>query len=433
MHHIRQYKFSAPVGGPPSERTAHPQIPSPAITRFPARPCPVCGCTRSTLLFEQSFDQLSGALLLDGYDVVICEQCGAGFADDIPPQSAFDGYYRDLSKYDYADRGGAEPPGAEDRFQDIAAALGRFIPSPHSRVLEIGCASGQLLKVLKEWGFSNVEGVDPSPGCIRAAFELYGVPVVAGTVFSIPQPEVPYDVLILIGVMEHIRDLECAVDRFHTLLREEGLVYLEVPDASRYVADLDAPFQEFSVEHINFFSKTSLTNLMHARGFRALSAGHAIRPQHEVTCPSTYGVFERSAAADPLQRDVETEPGLRAYIEGCKKEDARIRAIIQGSLRPGEKMIVWGVGAHTLRLLATGGLDPFKIALFTDSNPKYQQRKLSGIPVVSPKELRNHPEPILVSSRSFQREIQDQILHGLSLPNAVILLYGPTGDTAKAW
>src|ERR1035438_4409532 len=262
MHHIRQYKFSAPVGGPPSERTAHPQIPSPAITRFPARPCPVCGCTRSTLLFEQSFDQLSGALLLDGYDVVICEQCGAGFADDIPPQSAFDGYYRDLSKYDYADRGGAEPPGAEDRFQDIAAALGRFIPSPHSRVLEIGCASGQLLKVLKEWGFSNVEGVDPSPGCIRAAFELYGVPGVAGTVFSIPQPEVPYDVLILIGVMEHIRDLECAVDRFHTLLREEGLVYLEVPDASRYVADLDAPFQEFSVEHINFFSKTSLTNLM---------------------------------------------------------------------------------------------------------------------------------------------------------------------------
>ena len=91
-------------------------------------------------------------------------------------------------------------------------------------------------------------------------------------------------------------------------------------------------------------------------------------------------------------------------------------------------MIVWGVGAHTLRLLATGGLDPVKIALFADSNPKYQQRKLSGIPVVSPEELRNHPEPILVSSRSFQGEIQNQIRHSLGLPNPVILLYGARSD-----
>ena len=91
-------------------------------------------------------------------------------------------------------------------------------------------------------------------------------------------------------------------------------------------------------------------------------------------------------------------------------------------------MIVWGVGAHTLRLLATGGLDPEKIALFTDSNPKYQQRKLSGIPVVSLEELRNRPEPILISTRSFQWEIQNQIRHGLGLSNPVILLYGSSGN-----
>jgi SAM-dependent methyltransferase len=396
--------------------------------RFPPRRCPVCGSGISKALLRQAFEQLSGAHLLDGYDVVICEQCGAGFADDIPPQSAFDDYYRDLSKYDYADRAGVAPPRAEDRFQDIATVLETFIPSPLSRVLEIGCGSGQLLKVLKDRGFTNVEGVDPSPGCIRAAGEIYGIPGMAGTAFSIPPPAAPYDILILTGVMEHIRDLERAVERFHTLLRPEGRVYLEVPDASRYDADLDAPFQEFSVEHINFFSKTSLTNLMHAHGFRALSTGRVIRPQHEVTCPSTYGVFERSAVAGPVQRDVETEAGLRAYIEGCKKEDARIRATIQDSLRPGERMIVWGVGAHTLRLLATGGLDPVKIAFFADSNPKYQQRRLNGVPVVSPEELRNHPEPILVSSRSFQREIQEQIQHNLGLPNRLILLYGSRSD-----
>ena len=66
--------------------------------RFSQRPCPVCRSERSKLLFTQSFAHLPGANLLDGYRVVICEDCGAGFADDIPTQddvrSTTTGIYR---------------------------------------------------------------------------------------------------------------------------------------------------------------------------------------------------------------------------------------------------------------------------------------------------------------------------------------------------
>ncbi len=34
--------------------------------------------------------------LLRGYDVTLCTDCGAVYADKIPPQSAFDHYYREL-------------------------------------------------------------------------------------------------------------------------------------------------------------------------------------------------------------------------------------------------------------------------------------------------------------------------------------------------
>src|SRR5271156_79195 len=231
---------------------------------FAARGCPVCRSVRSKVLFEQSFGRLAETQLLDGYDVAICEACGAGYADYIPSQAAMDEYYRDLSKYDYADRGGKEPPTSEQRFEEIAAVLQQFIPGASSRIFEIGCASGQLLKVLQTRGFPNVLGSDPSPGCVRAAQELYGVPAVVSTVFDAPQPKEPFDFLILIGVMEHIRDLDRTVEQFHRLLRTGGRISLEVPDASRYVPRADAPFQEFSVEHVNFFSETSLTNLMHA-------------------------------------------------------------------------------------------------------------------------------------------------------------------------
>jgi hypothetical protein len=86
-------------------------------------------------------------------------------------------------------------------------------------------------------------------------------------------------------------------------------------------------------------------------------------------------------------------------------------------------MIVWGVGSHTLRLLAAGGLDRNRIAVFVDSNPKFQQQELLGIQVVSPHDLKHRTEPILISSRGFQREIHQQIREQLGLANRVILLY----------
>ena len=395
------------------------------------RPCPVCRSIESNLLYRQSFEQLSQARLLDGYDVVACLDCGAAFASGIPEQEVFDQYYRDLSKYDDRDRPTEEARKIEPRFHSIADLLTRFIPDFDSRVLEIGSASGGLLRALRERAFRNVSGSDPSPACVRAAQELHGIPTGAGTVFTVPRPQVPYDFLVLVGVMEHIRDLDRAVQRFHELLRSGGRVYLEVPDASRYDARLDAPFQEFSIEHINFFSRISLTNLMQARGFRLVEAGRMVRQQHEVTCPCTYGVFEYVSEPAAIEPDNETLAGLTAYIEGCTVEDARIRGAIEQVLRPGERMMVWGVGTHTLRLLATGGLDPARIALFVDSNPKYQQQELHGVPIVNPAQLVTRPEPILISSRSSQQAIHNQIRQVLKLKNPLILLYGREGSSYR--
>jgi SAM-dependent methyltransferase len=405
-----------------------PVIQELSFERQASRSCPVCRGRRSTHLYRQRFEQLSGARLLDGYDVVICGDCGAGFADGIPEQAVFDRYYTELSKYDSRGPRSAGPAVVEPRFHDIADIAVRFIPSRDTRVFEIGCASGGLLRALHERGVQNLSGSDPSPACIRAATELFGVAGTVGTVFTVACPEPRYDFLVLTGVMEHLRDLDRTVDRFHDLLSERGRVFLEVPDASRYEPQLDAPFQEFSVEHINFFSATSLANLMRARGFRVLETGHTVRPLHEASCPCTYGVFERAAESSPVEYDSKTESGLRRYIEGCRTEDERIRGVVRDAIAAGEHMIVWGVGAHTLRLLASGGLDASRVALFVDSNPNYQDQHLRGVRVASPGELEGRGEPILISSRGFQREIEREIRDNMGLPNRLILLYGaPAG------
>jgi SAM-dependent methyltransferase len=393
--------------------------------RFPLRVCPVCNGMSRERLWSQAFEQPSSTRLMDGYEVVICRECGAGFADDIPPQEVFDAYYRDLSKYEVNIESGPLP--VEPRFRDMADLIAKFIRGRDARVLEIGSASGGLLAALQDHGFRNLAGVDPSPACVRAAREHYGIEGSAATIFTVPPPETPYDFLILTGVMEHIADTDRAVESLSSLLRSGGRLYLEVPDASRYQARLDAPFQEFSVEHINFFSRTSLGNLMRLRGFRTIETGLTMRPLREATCPCTYGVFEKTGAPGAFVEDLETEGGLRRYIAGCKDEDRRIRDLIRDSLSDGERMLVWGTGTHTQRLLATGGLDPSRIAAFVDSNPKYQKQHLHGVPVLAPEDVRRHTEPILISSASSQRAIHEQIKDQLGLANSVILLYETPG------
>jgi SAM-dependent methyltransferase len=296
------------------------------------------------------------------------------------------------------------------------------IPNPHSRVLEIGCSTGHLLSVLRESGISNVRGVDPSPGCARAAREHYGIEVDTYSIFDIP--EQTYDFLILVGVMEHIRDLEQATAKIGRLLVPAGRVYLAVPDAAAFAAQTDGPYQEFSVEHLTFFSLSSLTNLMQMRGFRRIAGGHFVcAPSHGTTGGIVWGVFEAGPYEPRLEKDTETETGLAAYI--CKSEqvDARVRRIIAGIAASADPILVWGTGAHTLRLLAEGGLDKVNIHAFIDSNPKYQGRNLHGRPVMAPADLQERKEPILISSFAAQHDIAIQIRDRLRLANEIITLY----------
>ena len=399
-------------------------------TRISAtRDCPICGSPDFTCIYRQSFEHMWQGGLLDGYDVVICNECGAGFANGIPPQSAFDTYYRDLSKYEYAYRDGKESPEDASRQEHLAKLLSEVILDKGSRILEVGCANGKLLGLLKERGYANVYGIDPSPGCAEAANRLYGVRVFTYSIFEMPAPEDPYDFVILLGVMEHVRDLRTAVAELREQTSDRGRVFIGVPDAAHLVMAHDAPFQEFSTEHINFFSARSLSNLMISNGFDEMSC-KPVRLETEpgVFIPVVLGVFERSSISRPIMKDDETRRGLADYIREGQRLDSDLRFRIEAALAKNVPLLVWGVGTHTRRLLANGVLSKGNIAAFVDSSPKYVGKSLQGIRIIAPQEVKGRSEPILISSYAFQNEIEQQAREELRLTNEIVLLY----DRAKS-
>lgn len=401
----------------------------PFYRRYRKRACAVCDSKKRNLLFRQTFSQMSSGSLLQGYDVVVCEDCGFGFADYIPPQSDFDAHYRDMSKYEHQEQGGKETEYDLNRFQAIVDSITPFLPGHNIRLLDVGCANGRLLALLKEKGYGNVMGLDPSPVCAQSAQQLYGVCVMVGTLYEIKKvmaDEQPFGGIILSGVLEHIPDIDQALLQIRGIMADDGLIFIEVPDATDFTRWPDAPFQEFSTEHINFFSKTSLENLMRRYGFVQCFSQQTVRDQTSSTAmPVVTAMFRKEENTWPItfSRDYDTEDGLRCYIRKSQEVENKIQQIVDEIVQCAKPLVVWGVGTHTLHLLTTSRLRKANIRAFVDSNPRYQGKQVNGHPILAPSELCNRTEAILISSRVFQHVIEKQIREELLLNNEIIKLY----------
>lgn len=398
----------------------------PPAAAYGSRPCPVCGSSDRRVLFRQEFAAVEQATPVVGYDVVVCNACGCGFADGIPDQAAFDEYYRAMSKYEYHQREGAESEFDARRLGIIANVIAPLVPQRDARILDVGCATGRLLVNLRALGFDNVQGADPSPVCAAAAKRLYGIQVHTRTLAELGAAGDRYDFVILVGVLEHLRDLGAAFRHLRTILTRGGMLYVEVPDATAFADWSNAPYQDFSTEHINFFAPVSLDNLMLTHGFQRVFLEQNSREQSWKTIMSNVSAAYRMVDEVPAGRltfDAATAAGLERYIVDCRAADRVLHRRVGALADSGRPVLVWGVGTHTSRLMATSRLAEANIVAFIESNARYHGKTLHGKPIIAPSALKERPEPVLVSSRVFQHEIVEQIRDTLGCANEVITLY----------
>ncbi len=389
------------------------------------RPCGVCGAVERSILFRQSFAALSSGALLEGYDVVVCAGCGFAFADQLPSPEAFEAYYAGMSKYEHQDTGGQVSSFDRERFARTADVIAQVLPDPHAPILDLGCATGGLLATLSERGYTNLLGLDPSPVCVRLANEAYGIRAVCGTISSVGELKGPFRLVMLAHVLEHLYAPGTAVAQVRELLGDGGLLLSEVPDATEFANCLDAPFQQFSTEHINFFSPLSLANLMKATRLMPVLTAQYVVPASALSrmpiISMAAGITDQGA---PLTHDSDARTCLQEYIRASEALESRIARQIADLAASRRPILVWGVGTHTMRLLKTTRLGEANIRAFVDTNPNYQGKELHGMPVLSPDAAYGRDEPILISSAVSQHEIAEQIQQKTRGRKQLICLYG---------
>jgi len=386
----------------------------------PFRPCPTCAASERRPLHQQRFESLANISLLRGYDVVACEVCGLVFADRIPPDEAFARYYTLASKYEFSHRSGVQHEAEQRRLATLAGRIAELAPTSQ-RLLDIGCATGELLVALREFGYSDLTGLDPSATCARYARDMHGLTMIQQTLGARPMDIEPFRIVVLSAVLEHVPGLHAFLECVKQWLTRDGLLVIEVPDAERFATAFNAPFQEFSVEHINFFSARALDNLLGVHGWtRVATYQELCSAGGNLTSPVLTAMFRGGAEPIATVRESVSETGVRAYLEACRNSEQVERDVIEKLVESQAPVLIWGVGTLCQRLLATTRLGSANIRAFVDSNPHYQGSTLVGRPVLPPADLRGHAEPILVLSWGFFDEIRSQLRDDLGLANTII-------------
>jgi 2-polyprenyl-3-methyl-5-hydroxy-6-metoxy-1,4-benzoquinol methylase len=239
----------------------------------PITHCQLCGSDRRSLKFR------------DGpFEVVTCDDCGLVYVTPrLQGQALLDvydeGYWKstDPKVRGYADYA-RESALYLKTFRKRMALVGRWL-QPRARVLDVGCAAGYFLRVLKEHGH-DVHGVELSHAIAKEAVAALGADRVhIGTlddaVAAMDYRPASFDLVTLWDVIEHVPDPQSVLRRLRELVRPDGRLLLETQNvASRWARWLGPRWHHYKHhEHLYHFTPATITRLLADCGFRVVDCG----------------------------------------------------------------------------------------------------------------------------------------------------------------
>ncbi|MDR0487494.1 MAG: class I SAM-dependent methyltransferase [Treponema sp.] len=133
-------------------------------------------------------------------------------------------------------------------------------------VLDIGCATGALLSLLRGRGW-RVTGVEISPAAEYARNER-GLDVRNLPLEENKFPDAGFDVVHASHLIEHLNDPRSFLNEIHRILKKDGRVFITTPNISGFQARITGSSWRSAIfDHLYLFSARTLTELLKSTGF----------------------------------------------------------------------------------------------------------------------------------------------------------------------
>ena len=335
--------------------------------------CPVCGSQLGEPVYrssrEGSLDSL-GRVLPFETKVHCCRACTHVATEPIPD---LEGYYAE----NYRISLGSEE---EDQLYEMVGATRVFRTDhqarllvelvdwhPGARVLDFGCAKASTLrKALPALPDIELSLYDVSHD-YRAYWDAF-VPEDRQAVNVLPDDwRGSFDLVTSFFSLEHIATIKPAVADIASLLAEDGLLYLVVPDVFSNPGDFVV------LDHVNHFTRASLARLLSDAGLTIRWVRHDV---HRGALVALAAKASSPVSIPTLPSDGDAEDlgrwwsGIAERIRGMEREYDGDSAI-------------YGAGFYGSFVFANLR-HPNRLRCFLDNNPHLQGRQHLGLPVLRP-------------------------------------------------
>lgn len=225
------------------------------------RNCPVCGAAENVFFANN-----------DHLDYVQCGQCDLVYMNPAPSpdmvDKGFQGeddllmeYFSIISKYKAGIPAKSDPL-LDNKLKDIYA----FKTS--GKLLDVGCSVGDFLHKAKH--FYEVEGLEVNPHTAAIAEQHFKVHKhFLGELDLKPE----YDIVTLHQILYGIPDPVGLLCDIHGVLKQDGLLYVNTPNANSYAMALyrGKANHLYGYTTLNVFNRESLETLAERAGFQVLS------------------------------------------------------------------------------------------------------------------------------------------------------------------
>jgi len=231
------------------------------------RNCPICDATNDTVYCQSNIDYAK----LDEYAfasrkypecmrhrLMHCPTCDVVYADPAPTQKLLQQEY-EAALFD-----------SSEEARCAAHTYASYLPKglKFGKALDIGTGGGEFLSELCNYGFSSVEGIEPSPAAITTADPSIK-PYIRQGVF-VPEQYLPetYAFISCFQTLEHVADPLMLSRACYKALVPGGVYFIVSHNISGGINRLlgtRSPI--FDIEHLQLFSPQSITKLMKKSGF----------------------------------------------------------------------------------------------------------------------------------------------------------------------
>ena len=225
-------------------------------------PCALCGGGR-----------FRPALSCEGFAYVRCADCGLVQMNPQPLAAAVERRYREIFGNEYLSYEikneaaflDLQKRALEDSgFYQIEKDLLESRDDPPS-VLDVGCATGAMLALLKERGW-QVTGVEISPSAEYA--RQRGIDVQSTSLEECRFPGESFDLVLASHLIEHLNDPASFVREAWRVLRPAARLLLITPNIDGFQARLfGSRWRSAIFDHLYLFSVRTLAAMLRAAGF----------------------------------------------------------------------------------------------------------------------------------------------------------------------